>query len=151
VHGTLDGGRFGLHPRCARTLDSGGDLHAVKHRVKPVTGHAAILARRVGSYGGPSALDVLARAFHSERVAYYVKRLPGKKDAQETERQDRDAVAWIYAKERKRRGKGKWRAAAVSAMEQGKDLFGVKVFQTPGAVRTRLSRLQAKKKGHDKP
>jgi hypothetical protein len=151
AHTVLDGGRFGLHPRCARSLACGSESGPIRISprpsrqlppVEPVTGNAAILARALGGYGGPGAVEVLALAYRRERVAYSRFREGSRPLAKEA----RDLVARLYAKELKRRGKGKWNAAAIAAMKRVAEQLGEVPFKDTRTVKTHLSRLRAREK-----
>lgn len=155
VHTVLDNGLFGLHPRCARSLawrpENGLRIFLRPSRqppphVDPVTGNAAILARVVGRYSGPCALDVLAGAYQREQRNHGLDAFARlRKQQQQIEKDERDLVARDYGKELKARGKGKWHAAAIAAMNRGKK-FGFVPFKEPGSVKTHFSRLHAREK-----
>lgn len=154
-HAILDGGRIGLHPRCAQ--DAAPILPERPLRislqpprrfppVEPVTGAVAILARALGQHGGPCALDVLGRAYRLEHGAYHWGQIARFQDERKRLAKDaRDLVARLYEKELKKRGEGKWRAAAVAAMNKGREI-GLLPFDEPGTVKTYLSRLHAREK-----
>lgn len=158
AHTILDGGRFGLHPRCARRLawffDARGPMRISMRpsrqpppRVEPVTGNAAILVRVIGRYGGPCALDVVAEAYQRELRAYALDQFArAKEDLKRMQKDARDLVARLYAKELKRRGKGKWNAAAIAAMKRVAEQLGDVPFRDTRTVKTHLSRLRARER-----
>jgi hypothetical protein len=158
AHTILDGGRFGLHPRCAGRLarifpDSGPIRISLRPsrqpppRVEPVTGNAAILARVIGRYGGPCALDVVAGAYQRELRTYALNHfMRSKEDLKRDQKDARDLVARLYAKELKRRGKGKWNAAAIAAMKRVAEQLGDVPFRDTRTVKTHLSRLRARER-----
>lgn len=154
AHTVLDGGRFGLHPRCAGrlVLPESGPIRIFQHPprqlppAEPVTGAPAILARALGRYGGPCLLDVLVGAYGRERLAYGRGEMARFRDeSKRIEKDARDLVARIYGEELKRRGKGKWHAAARAAMNRGREI-GLVPFEKPGTVKTHFSRLHPREK-----
>jgi hypothetical protein len=156
VHTVLDNGWFGLHPRCARSLawrpENGLGISLRPSRqppphVEPVTGNAAILARVVGRYGGPCALDVVAGAYQRERRAYMLDHLViSKEDLKRMQKDARDLVARLYEEELKRRGKGKWNPAAIAAMKRVAERLGEVPFKDTRTVKTHLSRLRKRER-----
>lgn len=156
LHAILDGGQFGLHPRCARdaapfipeSRPIRISLRPLRQLppVEPVTGTAAILARALGQHGGPCAVDVLGRAFRREYGAHWGGQLTRHhEDFRRSMKASRDFVARLYGEELKKRGEGKWHAAAIAAMNRGREI-GLVPFDEPGAVRTHLSRLHARER-----
>ncbi len=73
---------------------------------RTVRGDVAILAQSLGSYGGPTAMEVLAEAWQRERRTYAREKAPGRigppaSELRRLRKKEREAVARAYLQARR--------------------------------------------------